>query len=1042
MDSTPTPAHTRPPYAKWAAPLSLLALIGGGVLTGLFCDRRGGDLPEEVRLQLAGTWKQACRLLYGPHGGCPPRGERLEPFRRALRLDSYLFVPGYALLLLALFGFGSCFLYRWVSRKWARRAAAVTLVLAAADLCENAFLFRGMDALATREDGDWERAAWCALLKWSLVPPLLAAALWIGVTLLARRCLRRAVVKNAPPSDGGPQSDGAPASGSRPLRVQQAYALARGEPMDDPDLITPPAAPHANLPLTAWADRHVPAAPRKDSARDRWRTRALQPPGREPAETGICVSGGGIRSASVALGALQALREGGVLSRARYLTSVSGGGYAVGAYQLAITDRQPRNRQGRLIARADLATARDAFEPGSPEEDHVRRHAKYLADSPREKLHAAGVILRGLCVSLGLLALTFTVAGICLSLFYHAAPLTDLDHYPVRRTGSFPGLAQQLHPQVWPPLLGLVALAAAVSVAAYQFTAGRGRSRPAWVRTTVTGILGLAAAVAVFAVAVPVVVWVFAWLGERADVFPEGARGISLLGALTVAATAVAGAFNAAGSRVRKVQPDGSRTRWFTKGAKAIVTRTGTGWLPALVVWLVLALVAFFGLALLSWSALYANGWGGWRWGLAAALLASALLVDQTTFSLHPFYRQRLAGAFAVRRAVLHDGSVGALPYDYNGEATPLSTHAKPPKDPAFPQVVFVASAALSLRNRTAPGRAAVPFTFSHDYVGGPDTGWVRTTTMEETAHPTIRRDLTVQSAMAVSGAAFASTMGTQAMAVQRLFALSNLRLGTWVPNPLYLAQLARRGPDWVLPRLPRVRRLRYQLQELAGRYSDTSPMLLCTDGGHFDNLGLVELLRLRCRTVYVIDSSGDSPPLARTLAEAVTLAYEDLGVQIRFKQQEVLQLVPGSAEKVEPTEPMAALNTRFSARCVVRGEIEYPEPVDFGDGVPATKGTIVFAKAGLTPDMPYELLSYALKEKAFPRQSTMDQWFDHTQFDAYRELGYHLGAAAVWPTPVKRRRMVSRAGRPAGPAPADGVNPAPQDGAPGTERLPGLPSA
>jgi hypothetical protein len=35
-------------------------------------------------------------------------------------------------------------------------------------------------------------------------------------------------------------------------------------------------------------------------------------------------------------------------------------------------------------------------------------------------------------------------------------------------------------------------------------------------------------------------------------------------------------------------------------------------------------------------------------------------------------------------------------------------------------------------------------------------------------------------------------------------------------------------------------------------------------------------------------------------------------------------------------------------------------------------------AKAVLTPKMPYELLTYALRETAFPRQSTGDQFFDH----------------------------------------------------------------
>ncbi|MFJ7587880.1 hypothetical protein ACIQZO_10920 [Streptomyces sp. NPDC097617] len=319
------------------------------------------------------------------------------------------------------------------------------------------------------------------------------------------------------------------------------------------------------------------------------------------------------------------------------------------------------------------------------------------------------------------------------------------------------------------------------------------------------------------------------------------------------------------------------------------------------------------------------------------ALIVLTLVIDQTTFSLHPFYRQRLAGAFAVRRPVLKDGSVGALPYDYNAEPTPLNPYAQ--RVEGFPQVILAASAAVSLRNRTAPGRPAVPFTFASDYCGGPDTGWVRTGTLQKTAPALIGRDLTVQSAVAVSGAAFASAMGSQTMFMERLLALSNVRLGTWVPNPLYLAELATYGPNRIMPR---VRRLRYQLQELVGRYSDTTPLLLCTDGGHFDNLGLVEMLRLRCRTVYVIDASGDSPPLATTLAQAITLAYEDLGVTITFddKGQNLLNLVPGSAKPLAPEAPMASLNARFSANCLVRGTIEYPEPVQFSPDAPAdTRG-------------------------------------------------------------------------------------------------------
>ena len=62
---------------------------------------------------------------------------------------------------------------------------------------------------------------------------------------------------------------------------------------------------------------------------------------------------------------------------------------------------------------------------------------------------------------------------------------------------------------------------------------------------------------------------------------------------------------------------------------------------------------------------------------------------------------------------------------------------------------------------------------------------------MEHTVMPAIGRDLTVQAAVAISGAAIASSMGRMSGPVTRLLALSNLRLGTWLPSPDYLARLA-----------------------------------------------------------------------------------------------------------------------------------------------------------------------------------------------------------------------------------------------------------
>ncbi|MBT2468385.1 hypothetical protein J7E97_10970 [Streptomyces sp. ISL-66] len=1003
MPNAPTQVKLRE-IPGWAVGLCLFGLIAGlcmiiwYAVDPPFLDRPSGD--RELLLQFATTAEEARALVNGAEGGGTGTATGARLFQDGLVLDWRMFVPGYAAALAGAFGLGHLFLYRDFTRLWARRALILTILPVVADCVENVFLWRALDRLATDPVPDLTRAAHFAQVKWALVVPLAAAALLIVVTLYCRRVLDPSCVHSA--LEDRP----------RPV-VAHAHRLVGGteSQWSDPDVILPPAAPHDWEPRPEWtapAPAHDPAhkgaqphgaqAPDpKGSAVARWRTRAFQPPGRQPAELGFCVSGGGIRSASVTLGALQALRED--LLKATYLVSVSGGGYTAGAFQLALTEARLRAPDGGPSVGPGLAVPADVFAPGSPEEDHVRRHAKYLADAPKEKLHAAGAVLRGMTVSFGMLALVFAVAGQFLHHFYAHVPLTKL--HPLAPQGKVAGPSLELYPNAWQPVLLLFGLAGLVSVGYAFARAGSDKSRPAWLRSTVNTITGLALAVAVLSIVLPSVIWFFAALAHKAGkggYWDDSGAGVALLGAITAAATAVGTWFTAVHKTVKKLRPDGEQASPFARGGTSLVTQVGSSWVKALVCWLVLLLVAFFGLALMSWAAVYAGSWHvGWKWGVPIALIVLTLVIDQTTFSLHPFYRQRLAGAFAVRRAVLKDGSVGALPYDYNNEPTPLNPYAQ--RVEGFPQVIFAASAAVSLRNRTAPGRPAVPFTFASDYCGGPDTGWVRTGTLQKTAPALIGRDLTVQSAVAVSGAAFASAMGSQTMFMERLLALSNVRLGTWVPNPLYLAELATYGPDRIMPRLPRVRRLRYQLQELVGRYSDTTPLLLCTDGGHFDNLGLVEMLRLRCRTVYVIDASGDSPPLATTLAQAITLAYEDLGVTITFDDegQNLLDLVPGSAKPLAPKTPMASLNGRLSATCVVRGTIEYPEPVQFSPGTPAgTKGTIIFVKAGLTPDMPYELLSYALREKAFPRQATFDQWFDHAQFDAYRALGHHLGTKAA----------------------------------------------
>jgi hypothetical protein len=250
----------------------------------------------------------------------------------------------------------------------------------------------------------------------------------------------------------------------------------------------------------------------------------------------------------------------------------------------------------------------------------------------------------------------------------------------------------------------------------------------------------------------------------------------------------------------------------------------------------------------------------------------------------------------------------------------------------------------------------------------------VRTETLTNTVKLPLRLDLTVQAAMAVSGAAFASAMGASATPYSVLFALTNARLGTWLPNPYHLYHQPR-ATDWRNPPLPRLRRLHYLIREIFGIYPWNGQLLLVTDGGHYDNLGLVELLRHGPEVAICLDASGGSTLPASALGPAITLAQQELGITIEFDQ-------PGPSA-LDPHRD------RLAASDVLTATIRYPERRP--EGVPET-GRLYLGRAGLTPHTPWPVLAYAKRHASFPNDSTGDQWFTDEQFDAYHALGRHVG--------------------------------------------------
>lgn len=231
------------------------------------------------------------------------------------------------------------------------------------------------------------------------------------------------------------------------------------------------------------------------------------------------------------------------------------------------------------------------------------------------------------------------------------------------------------------------------------------------------------------------------------------------------------------------------------------------------------------------------------------------------------------------------------------------------------------------------------------------------------------------------------------------LMALANVRLGVWVPNPRHVRNgdwTQKKGPlrseegfDWAQrvsgierldgrPRDPRKRprrprdlrkrpRLSYLFRELLGRNRADAQFLYVTDGGHYENLGLVELLRRGCSKIYCLDASGGRP--AAALGDAIALARSELSVEVKI-----------DPSGLEPDDD------GLSATSCAVGDIAYR-----GKKV----GRLVYAPTVVTAKVPWDVLAYRAKDPVFPHHSTADQLYSDERFEAYRALGEHIGEKA-----------------------------------------------
>jgi len=373
-----------------------------------------------------------------------------------------------------------------------------------------------------------------------------------------------------------------------------------------------------------------------------------------------------------------------------------------------------------------------------------------------------------------------------------------------------------------------------------------------------------------------------------------------------------------------------------------------------------------------------------WLAGIAVTLLMS-WRIDINEFSLHHFYKNRLVRCY-----------LGASREQSQRRPNPF-TKFDPKDDLALNDLAHddfsgplpIVNATLNLsdgRNLAWQERKGASFIFTPLYSGydtgrsnsgtsvsrrmrlgadAPHAGYFPTRYVSKTETGGIH----LGTAVAISGAAANPNQGFHtSTAVAFLMTVFDVRLGWWLGNP------TRRHATWSSPAFG----LPYTVAELFGTTNTKSEFVNLSDGGHFDNMGLYELVRRRCRYIIVCDAEQDETLSFGGIASAIRMCRTDFGVEITIDLS--------TLERTPDNRPES-----FSARNFAVGEIDY------GPGV---VGKLIYLKSSLTGKEPADVLGYHKRVAQFPHESTADQWFSESQFESYRRLGQFIGETAFGTLP------------------------------------------
>ena len=721
------------------------------------------------------------------------------------------------------------------------------------------------------------------------------------------------------------------------------------------------------------SDKTDAAAPPRSSYKDfellHKRERELlgiDEPHKIPAGAGLAFSGGGIRSASFALGVLQRLLNSNLLCRFDYLSTVSGGGYLGAsvswwAHQAANNlDAPPRTGRDRYAAfREQFGSkslgARNAGEAtDSPQREqpwtkwnwlaYLRQHGNYLHPPHVGLLSLATSILR-VCLYSVLVYLA-TVTGIFGILRWLLTRDFDVFRYS--------GMASAV-------LGGLFVVGVTLAYGPMTWVASTWKFNPTWLyksRNRFRQISGLLMGLALALLILWSVRAVADYLEDHGHDLWKWATSTSALGFV---------------GALYQFRRGGARS----KDGPSVLNEIRVAVTAALVLYgLLLSAYVFSGLPAASPQL------RDYQLQLSLGTLCLALvfgfLVNVNYAGVGRLYRDRLMETFLPDAAALNNNTWALATQADVFPIAALRGRIARSGDLASCVATKECQRPLHLVNcnvllldspqdifRTRGGDS---FCISPVYSGSNATGWVDTRTLGDNS-------MTLATAMSISGAAVNPNAAPNGQGVTRnrlvgfLMSLFSVRLGYWLPNPNHERSNRHNRPNLWLPGT------RQGLFAQGLRESET--FIELTDGGHFDNTGIYELVRRRTKLI-VVSAAGYDPHCAMDdLANVIQKVRVDFSVFIEFDDPAVglhrLRYEPG-----KPADSGFAI-----------GRIRYPNSDPGSPGF--SDGYLVYLQSVPTRSMPADVESYRREHPEFPSDPTSDQFFHEPAVEAYRELGYTI---------------------------------------------------